>query len=131
MAWASTDIVPAALNLQPSYSATANSVLNDITVKLVPRTSSGAIFDCTAATGCNLDYCNNPTLPATGQLFTNLTPTIVAADATGITIKIAKADLATAQGVIGTLTPKVYLHMTDGTTVLAAAIGSLNTQIVA
>lgn len=131
MVWTTTDIVPTQLNLAPNLSENLNAIVASVTVKLVPRTSTNAVFDCTACTGATLKLTNNPALPVAAQLFGSITPTLVAHDATGVTLLFAASDFFSELAVIGTMSPKGLVTFTDGVTTLTCAVGAVNYGIVA
>lgn len=131
MAWAATDIVPANINLSPLYSETKNAIAAAVTTIVVPRTSSGAIFNATALTGATAYLTNNPNNPTVAQLFATLDTSAASGSASGITLSFAADALATALAAIGTLTPSILVTATDGTTVLTVAQGRVAFQLVA
>ena len=131
MAWASTDINPAAINLNCPFSYTANAVVNPVTLKLAPTNSANQKFDFTAAVGLTLDYLSAvngmPLVGVTGAI----TPTMVAHDATGLTLSVTAAQLTSIANGLGSPNAQLTLQATDGTTPLDVAVGRINFNAVA
>jgi hypothetical protein len=130
MAWASTDIVPTSQQIQANYSSGASAFLNPVTFKIAPRSSTNALFDFTAATVATINASNNPGLPAGLQTPTTVTPTLVAHDATGLTLSCSAAQLTTLAAGCGTTNLPLSILVTDGTTQLLASTGTLSTTLV-
>ena len=110
----------------PQQISFTSNLGNDFQTKLVPRNADNSIFDCT-------NYSVSPTLkylPQQGNAAAgtplSLTPTVEAHDATGITIKIAAAALATAAAALYGMPAQFSFEVTDsGTNVLLAAFGQM------
>ena len=131
MAWASTDIVPASVFLNAKYSLGGNAFLDTITFKIIPRSSTGAIFDFTAATASLAFAAGNMSIPYALSLVSNSAPTIVAHDATGLTLTLSLNNLAVLCDNQNVLNLALSITATDGTTNLLVATGSLVVQPVA
>lgn len=125
MVWASDLIVPATLAIALQMSQGAD-VAVELQITAAPKTPSGSLFDCTAASACTLMFSNGANLygPALNQY--SITPTLVTHTTTGIVITISAAQ---ALAVIGEMAPggvasgPVTLTATDGTTVLVIGQG--------
>lgn len=131
MAWASTDLIPTSINVNALFSNLLGT-FNDLTViKLSPRNSSNALFDFTAASAASLNFNSGLSLPGFVQVAGSIAPTIVAHDATGLTISITPAQLDTIFSGLGATNPPITVTATDGTTVLQVANGSANLRLVA
>ena len=129
MAWASTDIVPANLNLNVIFSISAALFEPTVTTKISPKSSSNTIFDFTAATALAANTVNNPSLVSGLQLQSSAVPTMVAHDATGLTFSITGSEAGSLLGNLGTLSAPYTLYATDGTTQLLVAKGTMNIQV--
>jgi hypothetical protein len=124
MAWASTDIQPGFISLSPIYSTAVTSVVNPITVKLTPQNSSNTAFDFTAATATSLKVANINNVPPPSIVQLSVTPTLVAHDATGLTISVSASNLTAMFAQLGSGTASLTLTATDGTTELVVATGT-------
>lgn len=93
-------------------------------VKLSPKDLSGAVIDLTGYTFAEMNVANpkptNPTLAA------NQTFTVIAADASGITISLVTADAATLAAAMTNLSGKHDIVVGDGTDTLIAALGQFS-----
>lgn len=130
MAWASTDLVPIALNLQSKYSVSAAAFLNDIDIKLVPQSSNGTKFDFTAATALLLAALVGSALPTGFQIGLTTVPTMVSHDSTGLALKITAANQGGITSETGTLSIPITLTATDGTTNLLVGSGTMTVSVV-
>lgn len=129
MVWASTDIVPANLNIQTLLSLDGDMISDDYNTKIAPVSSTGAKFDFTAATSLSMNIQSASNLPAPLATATSITPTISSHDATGLGFKIAAADLTT--GITGqaALNMAYTLYGSDGTTSLIIAKGNITVTL--
>jgi hypothetical protein len=130
LVWASTDIIPSNLTVQPQFSTGFHQVDNDVTIKIAPLNSGGTKFDFTAATGLTLLLSNSPTIPAQFGIVTTIAPVIVTADNTGLVFKMLAADLTTLGAGIGSLSGSLSLSATDGATSILVARGTILYQLV-
>lgn len=122
MAWSVTDIIPVSLNIQ-EWVDVGNSTANDQSFKIVPLDSSGAIVDCTGLASLLLSV-SNFAAPLVGRADT-CNPTIVLADATGISFTITGTQFLGMLGVVGVLTMKMDLIGINSTNQLLA-VGQIN-----
>lgn len=130
MAWGGIDAVPAALNLAANWSVGTGAVLNDLVFKIVPTTSTGKIFDCSGATSVNLAITNNVNLPSPLNYTYGFSPTIVSADASGLSLVIPQSALNGALPGCGALTLSATIEASDGTNNLLLAKGNLQITLV-
>lgn len=122
MAWSVTDIIPVSLNIQECIDV-GNSVANDQTLKIAPLDSSGAIVDCTGLASLSLNV-SNFVAPGVGRAQV-YSPTIVSADATGISFTVTSTQFMNMVGLLGCLTMKMDLIGTNSTNQLLA-MGQIN-----
>ena len=130
MAYASTDITPTSMNLGILFSITDGAIKNPVTFKVKPTNSSGTAFDCTGTIGASLNVIGNPALPAVITTDTAASPTIVSADATGVTLSLTAAALSTMIDSIGTLVMAASVQISDGVNQLVAAKGTIQISLV-
>lgn len=130
MTWAGTDIIPTQINLSGLYSQGAAAFGSDSTVRLQCKTSSGANFDFTAASAAVAFGRSGIGIPAAFEVATTVAPTIVSADATGITLLFSAAAMKTLLTATGVTSLPLMVQATDGTTVLTIASGSLSARVV-
>lgn len=129
MALVST-IVPTFINLQIPYGL-ENEVPNDIVVRLVPKNWDGTVADMTSATAVTL-YFDNGSNTAAGFGNFSFNGTMVAHDATGITVFIAASDLNTSlPGFLrgGSTGGRLSVSAGDGTNHYMIALGSWTLQL--
>jgi len=122
MAWSVTDIIPVSLNIQECVDV-GNSTANDQSFKIVPLDSSGAIVDCTGLASLLLNA-SNYAAPLVGRA-DSISPTIVSADATGISFTITGTQFLGMLGVVGVLTMKMDIIGINSTNQLLA-VGQIN-----
>ena len=127
MAWSNLFPAPQQQTLSAKYDS-ASAAYQGLQAKFVPRNLDNTIFDCTPATGVDV-IAMNIAGKSSFRIETELGGTLVAADATGITISLSAADLATLTD-LGTANASFVLKVTDGTNQIVLGYGSLNTAYV-
>jgi hypothetical protein len=121
-------VVPAQVTIQAKYSEGAAAWLAQ-QIKIVPTNPDGSIYDCTAVTAATIKVTNQPNGFAPAQVQTTATPTLVAHDATGVTISLSAANQATLAP-MGAQNALCSITITDGTTTVVAGAGNYLLSLV-
>lgn len=127
MAFSTIPIVPVSLGIPIQFAQDAQLFL-PTRLKLVPKDSSGAIFDCTSATTAAMVAVSESESPAGTSHSSAIT--VISADATGITVEVTASQLDNIFRLIGTNTPNYSITMNDGSTDLIAATGTIRLQLL-
>lgn len=135
MTWASTDIIPATLNLSPTISAQAGSFENPVTVTISAKNSAGTAFNFAAATSLTIATNSGVLIPATivatgFSTSANVSPSIASATSTAISFVLSAANLTTLFTDMPT-SSLLSVAASDGTTALLIATGRLSVGFTA
>lgn len=129
MAWASTDIVPAQLNLSTNLSISAGT-FTSITQKISPVSSTGSLFNFTAASGVSADTSSNVNLPAPLVATGANALTLGTHDATGLSFTADDTALQVLLLSMSNLSIPITLVATDGTTPLIVGKGTISVTLI-
>lgn len=120
----SLDCVPQAVSLSVNVSI-ADGLATQIVQKFVPKTASGAVYDCTSATSVTITLL--PQGNQAGFSYTGASVTLSSHDATGAAILITAANV---YSILNTLAgPKNLQYavvLSDGTNTVQIGIGNMN-----
>lgn len=129
MAWTSTDIIPANLNISCSYSASIFQ-FSEIVVVITATNSFGQPFDFSATIGLNGKSMTNIATFFQIANFNDFIPDIIDANSDSLSVLLSAGQVANAINNIGSTTPTISIFATDGTTTLLIAKGILTITVV-